>query len=53
MSYLDAKKYIPATYTIISYNKGNLSEDKLTQILEKYETLTKEEIVYSTYKGCS
>jgi adenine-specific DNA-methyltransferase len=44
---------IPATYTIISYNnEGILSEEKLTEILEKYGTLTKEEIVYPTYKGC-
>jgi adenine-specific DNA-methyltransferase len=44
---------IPATYTIISYNnEGILSEEKLTQILEKYGTLTKEEIIYPTYKGC-
>jgi len=44
---------IPATYTIISYNnEGILSEEKLTQILEKYGKLTKEEIVYPTYKGC-
>ena len=44
---------IPSTYTIISYNnEGILSEEKLTEILEKYGTLTKEEIIYPTYKGC-
>ena len=44
---------IPSKYIIISYNnEGILSEDELTNILEKYGNLTKEEIVYPTYKGC-
>jgi adenine-specific DNA-methyltransferase len=44
---------IPATYVIISYNnEGILSEERLTEILEKYGKLTKEEIIYPTYKGC-
>ena len=44
---------IPAKYIIISYNnEGILSEDDLTNILETHGTLTKEEIIYPTYKGC-
>jgi adenine-specific DNA-methyltransferase len=44
---------IPATYVIISYNnEGIISEERLTEILEKYGKLTKEEIIYPTYKGC-
>jgi adenine-specific DNA-methyltransferase len=44
---------IPAKYVIISYNnEGILSEEELTNILESYGTLKKEEIIYPTYKGC-
>lgn len=46
-------KNIPASYVIISYNnEGILSEELLTEILERYGTISKQEIVYPTYKGC-
>ena len=46
-------KHIPASYVIISYNnEGILSEELLTEILERYGTISKQEIVYPTYKGC-
>jgi adenine-specific DNA-methyltransferase len=46
-------KQIPASYVIISYNnEGILSEEELTEILERYGPVSKQEIVYPTYKGC-
>jgi adenine-specific DNA-methyltransferase len=46
-------KQIPASYVIISYNnEGILSEEQLTEILERYGSVSKQEIVYPTYKGC-
>lgn len=46
-------KNIPASYVIISYNnEGILSEELLTEILERYGSISKQEIVYPTYKGC-
>jgi adenine-specific DNA-methyltransferase len=44
---------IPATFIILSYNnEGIISEEDLKDIMEKYGTVTKKEIVYPTYKGC-
>lgn len=44
---------IPATYIILSYNnEGIISEEKIREIMEKYGTVSKKEIVYPTYKGC-
>jgi adenine-specific DNA-methyltransferase len=49
----DLIKNIPASYVVISYNnEGILSEEQLTEILERYGEVTKEQIVYPTYKGC-
>lgn len=46
-------KNIPASYVVISYNnEGILSEEQLTEILQRYGTFSKQEIVYPTYKGC-
>jgi adenine-specific DNA-methyltransferase len=49
----DLIKNIPASYVVISYNnEGILSEEQLAEILARYGTFSKQEIVYPTYKGC-
>ncbi len=59
-SFSDAEKVfeelireLPASYIILSYNnEGIIAESVIKEILQKYGTVTKKEIVYPTYKGC-